>query len=231
MITPTANADTYLDDAEPDNVPDPEYAEDSADATPKHGTSVQSGWGAAQKALEKGDGDYPTDFKFEEQARVVRFLENEPFSVYYQHWIDRAKGKRSFVCLGDEECPLCNMVGDKPRAKLAFNVLVVSDEKPTVQILTAAPTLARQLQAANEDARRGPLTRHYWAVARLGSGNKTTFSLERVKASDLAEDWEIDPNAVEELVASAEKHDTKAIYVSPKSELVEVAKEVLRAGE
>lgn len=229
MITPTANADTYLDDAEPDT--DPEYAEDSADAKPKHGTSVQSGWGAASEALKKQDGDYPVDFKFTEDAQVVRFLENEPFSVYYQHWVDRAKGKRSFVCLGDEECPLCNMVGDKPRAKLAFNVLVVSDAKPTVQILTAAPTLARQLQAANEDPRRGPLTRHYWAVARLGSGNKTTFSLERVKAADLSEDWEIDPNGIEELAASAEKHDTKAIYVSPKSELVDVAKEILRAGD
>lgn len=226
MITPSSNADTYLDDEAVEN--DSEFASDDATAKPKHGTSVQSGWGAAKDALTKKDGDYPTDFKFTEQAQVVRFLENEPFSVYYQHWLERPKGKRSFVCLGEDGCPLCDMLGDKPRAKLAFNILTVSDEKPTVQILTAAPTLARQLQTAHEDTRRGPLTRHYWALARIGTGNQTTFSLERVKASDLADDWDIDPNKVEELTASAEKHDTSAIYISPKSELVEVAKELLR---
>jgi hypothetical protein len=223
MISPTANAETYLDD---DADTEPEYAEDSPEATPKHGTSVQSGWGAAKEALKKKEGDFAVDFKPTEEPQVVRFLENEPFSVYFQHWIER-KGKKSFVCLGEEECPLCNMVGDTPRPKIAFNVLVVSDAKPTVQVLTAASTLGRQLEVANGDARRGPLTRHYWAISRIGTGNKTTFTLDRVKVSDLADDWEIEPNQAEELSASAKKYDTSAIYVNPKSDLVAVAKELL----
>jgi hypothetical protein len=215
--SPALNADDYT-------------VEDSVETAPKHGTTVQAGWGAAADALKPKEksSDYPTDFRIGEQAQLVRFLEAEPFAVYEQHWVDRSDGKRSFVCLGDE-CPLCTIAGEKPRARFAFNILVVSDETPNVQILTAAPTFARQLQAANEDTRRGPLTKYYWAISRHGTGPSTAYTLDRVRATDLAEEWELDAEELDEAASNAVLHDTTAIYVSPTEELLKVARQLVSA--
>jgi hypothetical protein len=201
--------------------------QESEDVAPKHGTTVQAGWGAADAFLKpkKDAGDYPTDFRFSENPQLVRFLEDAPFYVYEQHWIER-EGKKSFVCLGDE-CPLCTILGDKPRAKFAFNVLVLSDEEPNVQILTAPPTLARQLRAANDDPRRGPLTKFYWAISRQGSGPQTTYTLDRVRGTDLAEEWELDPATVEEHATSADRYGDEAVYVTERTELLAIARSLI----
>jgi hypothetical protein len=145
--------------------------------------------------------------------------------VYELHWVER-EGKKSFVCSGDE-CPLCTIAGDKPRAKFAFNVLVLSDETPTVQILTAPITFARQLQAANEDPRRGPLTKYYWAISRQGTGQQTQYTLDRVRATDLAEEWELDSDEIDALASKSVSYDKSAIYVSPDEELLKVAKQMI----
>lgn len=210
--SPTVDADLYLEDA--------------VDAAPKHGTTVQAGWGAADAYLDKPkqkSGNYATNFKFSEQPTLVRFLEDGPFHVYEEHWVDRTEGRRSFVCL-KEECPLCTIAGDKPRAKFSFNVLVLSDEEPEVQIMTAGITLARQLRAANDDPRRGPLSKYFWALSRLGIGRDTQYTVERVRATDLAEEWELDPAAVEASIASAVSYDKSSIYVSPREEMLELAR-------
>lgn len=214
MINPTIDADAYLE-------------EDSVDIAPKHGTTIQSGWGAATAALKpkREAGDYPVDFRLSEQSQLVRFLGEGPFGVYEQHWIER-EGKKSFVCEG-AECPLCTIAGDKPRQKVAFNVLVVSDETPNVQILTAPPTLARQLATANDDPRRGPLTKFYWAISRQGTGPTTTYTLDRVRGSDLAEEWELDADALDALVSEVTLYDETAIYVSPHDELLKVARSLV----
>jgi hypothetical protein len=215
---PSVDADNYM-------------VEDSEDIAPKHGTTVQAGWGAAAAALKPKEKstDYPNDFRISEQAQLVRFLEAEPFAVYELHWIDAIKeGKRSFVCLGDE-CPLCTVAGDKPRAKFAFNVLVASDENPSVQILTAPPSFARQLQAANEDPRRGPLTKYYWSISRQGSGPQTQYTLDRVRATDLAEDWELDAEELDAASEGAALYDTSAVYVSPFEDVLKVARTLVSA--
>jgi hypothetical protein len=211
---PTVDAASYLED-------------DSEDLAPKHGTTVQAGWGAADAMLQpKKTGDYPTDFRFSEVTQLVRFLDDAPFAIYNQHWIDRTEGKRSFVCLGDE-CPLCITLGDKPRPKFSFNVIVLSQEEPAVQILTAPPTLARQLKAANEDPRRGPLTKYYWSISRQGSGPQTTYTLDRVRGTDLAEEWELDPEEVDAIAENAVKYDDKAIFVTPQDELLTLARQLV----
>jgi hypothetical protein len=217
MVTqPTVDASSYLE-------------EDSADAQPKHGTTVQAGWGAASKLLKAKEktSAYPTDVKFSEQPVLVRFLEDGPFMPYEQHWIDRTEGKRSFVCLGDE-CPLCTIAGDRPRAKFAFNVLVLSEETPNVQILTAPITLARILFAAHEDPKRGPLTKFDWAISRLGTGRDTQYTVERVRReTDLVEEWELDPSEIDAIAAKVVKYDASAVYISPREELLEVARQLV----
>lgn len=209
---PTVDADLYL--------------EDTVDAAPKHGTTVQAGWGAADAFLNKPkatESKFATNFKFSEEPSLVRFLQDGPFHVYEEHWVDRTEGRRSFVCLGDT-CPLCTIAGDKPRPKFAFNVLSLSDEEPTVQILTTATTLAKQLRTANDDPKKGPLSKHFWALSRLGIGRETQYVVDRVKATDLAEEWELDPATIEQHVANAKLYDASTIFVSPREEMIDLAR-------
>jgi hypothetical protein len=212
---PKVNADEYFVD-ENENIP------------AKHGTTVQSGWDAADAFLKpkKEAGAYATDFKITETPQLIRFLDDAPFMIYEQHWINRTEGKRSFVCLGDD-CPLCTIAGDQPRARFVFNVLVLTDEEPTVQLLTATPTLARTLRAKNDDPRLGPLSKYFWATSRQGTATTTQYIVERVKAMDLAAEWELDIEDVETAIASAVRYDDSVVYVSPREELLKLARQLV----
>lgn len=218
VSAPTIDADSY------------DLKEDVPEATPKHGTSIQAGWAAANALLKPKNDEYAEDFKFSTQAQLIRFLEDEPFASYPEHWIDAiTTGKRSFVALETDD-PFTIMLGSKPRAKVAWNVLVASDEEPTVKVLTAGPMLAKMLRAANADPKRGPLTKYYWAVSRLGNGPETSYVLDRVRVTDLAEEWDLDPEKLEALVAKAEKYDSSIITITPREEMLEIARK-LKANE
>jgi len=218
ISAPQVNAESYL-------TPDDENAQ------PKVGTTVQSGWEAASKILKASskDGDYPNDLKVSEESQLIKFIGDGPFRVYEQHWIDRSSGKRSFVCIAASDaqgCPLCDILGDKPRGKFAFTVLVLSGEVQKTMILTAPPTLFRQIKAAHEDPKRGPLNKFYYSISRQGTGPTTTYTLERVRSTDLIEDWDLDPARVEELVAQATPFLPNVIWDTPRSELLEVARSI-----
>jgi hypothetical protein len=212
ITKPVQNAEDYL------------LEEDSADIQPKVGTTVQKGWDAVDDRLQPV-GDFPTDFRFTEESQLVKFLEDEPFAVYEQHWIERPKGKKSFVCIGDN-CPLCDVLGDKPRGKFAFNIYVLSGDVEGVQILTAPPTLLRLIRKIAEDDRKGPLSREYWEVSRLGVGPTTSYNLNIVRGRDLEEEWKLSSDAAQELVATAVPFTAEVIRETPRSEMLEVARSV-----
>lgn len=209
------------------------FVNDEVEAAPKHGTTVQAGWSAitAVSKPKREAGDYPTDFKFTEQSQLVRFLEDEPFAVYKQHWVqvpseNGSVSWRSFVSLGEDD-PLTVIAGLTPRAKAAFNILNLSSETPEVQVLTASVTLARQLQAANEDPRRGPLSKYYWAISRQGTGRETQYTVDRVRAAELAEEWDLDPETLDKIAATAPCYDASAIYVATHEEHLKVARQLV----
>lgn len=213
ITAPSANADTYLD-------------EDNEDVAPKVGTTVQEGWDAANESMTKKQGDYPVDMKFSSEATLVKFLDVPPLS-YQQHWIDRPKGRKSFTCIG-EDCPLCDVLGDEPRNKTAFQVYVLSGDTQGLQILTAVPTLFRLIKKANEDDRKGPIGREFWAVSRTGTGKETLYSLDYVRARDLEEEWGLNPEKVTELVASATPWSKEQVVRNEsRSDLLEVARSLI----
>jgi hypothetical protein len=212
VAKPSVNADKYIDDASEDD------AQESKVTKP-----AQSGWDSAEKALksEKSD-DYIQDLKFDEEPVLVKFIGDGPFKVYRQHWIER-QGKKSFVCLEDD-CPLCEILGDEPRNKFSFTVAILSEGAPEIRVLTASPTLFRQLKAAHEDARKGPLNKHFWALSRTGTGPKTTYIIDMVRARDLEEEWDLNPVALDEALEEFEALPESTIYVTPHAELVDIAK-------
>lgn len=222
MPTTTSNSTEYLVDGVEDD--DLLIVEDE-DERPARSSAVQSGWAAAMKATES-DKRYTNEFKFTDETQLVKFLTNEPFAVYSQHWIER-QGKRSFNCLSEDVkgCPLCD-IGDIPRAKVAFSVLNLSAEEPIVEMLITSPTLTRQLAGHDKDPKTGPLDRIFWALSRSGTGKKTVYNVFPVKARDLSEDYGLDQALVEKTVDRFEPLTDVVISFSPRSELVDIAREV-----
>jgi len=198
----------------------------SEETAPKSHNKVQGGWDALDALMKPVTTEYPTDFKFSEEAILVKFLEDGPFAVYESHWIDGAKGRKSFVCLGDN-CPLCDVLGDKPRGKFAWNVYVLSGENQGVQVLTVPPVFARKIATENKDERKGPLVREFWEISRTGMGPTTNYSLNYVRGRDLIEEWKLDLNEVNAMIEASVPYTVdQVVRETPRSDMLEVARSV-----
>lgn len=202
------------------------FEDENEDEAPARSSVIQTGWGAAKKAASAAS-NYTSDFKFNEDVQLIKFLSSEPMS-FLQHWVQRP-GKKSFI--GWDGDPLCR-VGHKPEQKFAFTVVNLSDEEPQVQLMTVGIRLCGQLDKLNSDKKTGPLDRPdiYWAVHKSGQGTKTSYSLIPVKERDLVEDWEIDAAAAAEMISKMKPLGPDALRMSTKAELEEIAKEIL-AGQ
>ena len=214
ITNPTVNAASYLD-------------VDNEDATPKVGTTVQSGWDSADALLRQDTTEFPTDFKFSEEPQLIKFLEDGPFRVYEQHWIERT-GKKSFVALETDD-PFTDLLGSKPRARFAFNVIALSGDTHTVQILTAPPSFARQIRRAHEDERKGPLSKEFWEVSRMGNGPTTQYTLNYVRGRDLEEEWNLSLESVNAIIKDAVCFTPDVIKETPREEMLKIAREVAGA--
>jgi hypothetical protein len=200
------------------------YEEENEDEVPDRSSVIQTGWAAARKAVSKPNKEFTTDFRFDEDVQLIKFISDEPMT-FMQHWINRP-GKKSFISIGEDD-PLI-AVGSKPDQKFAFTVLNLSDEEPQVQLMVVGVRLCGQLEKLASNAKTGPLNRSdlYWAVSKSGSGQKTTYSIVPVKERDLAEEWQLDPIACAELIKSIKPLGPEALHMSTKAQLAEIAKEI-----
>ena len=202
-------------------------AEDETE-TPERSSVIQTGWAAAKKAVAKSNKTFATDFRFDEDVQLIKFIGNEPMS-FMQHWVNRP-GKKSFISIGEGD-PLI-AVGSKPDQKFAFTVLNLSDEDPQLQLMIVGVRLCGQLEKLDSDKKTGPLNRPdiYWAVSKTGTGTKTSYTVNPVKERDLAEDWGIDPVAAAELIKTMKPLGAEALHTSTKAELAEIAREIASAN-
>jgi hypothetical protein len=220
----TPNLDSYVvDPITPQDLEEIFTAEDETE-TPERSSVIQTGWAAAKKAVAKSSKTFATDFRFDEDVQLIKFIGNEPMS-FMQHWVNRP-GKKSFISIGEGD-PLI-AVGSKPDQKFAFTVLNLSDEDPQLQLMIVGVRLCGQLEKLDSDKKTGPLNRPdmYWAVSKTGTGTKTSYTINPVKERDLAEDWGIDPVAAAELIKTMKPLGPEALHTSTKAELAEIAREI-----
>jgi hypothetical protein len=226
--TETPNVDSYVvETPTPQDLEQIFTAEDETEA-PARSSVIQTGWAAAKKAVAKSNKTFATDFRFDEDVQLIKFIGNEPMS-FMQHWVNRP-GKKSFISIGEGD-PLI-AVGSKPDQKFAFTVLNLSDEDPQLQLMVVGVRLCGQLEKLDSDKKTGPLNRSdiYWAVSKSGTGTKTSYSITPVKERDLAEDWGIDPVAAAELIKTMKPLGQEALHTSTKAELAEIAREIAAAN-
>jgi hypothetical protein len=209
-------------------------AEDENATTERSSSVVKRGWGAAQKKIDDTSSkSYADDWTPPKGETLLKFHEDEPFASVGSHWVNEIKeGKRSFNCLEDQ-CPLCG-VGHKARALVYFNVTPINingeAQEPQVVALKAGPMLTEKIKEENE-GRGGPLSRHFWVLKRTdkkqGNSTKVDYSLSVVKARDLVDDFEINPDDVVKTFEGLELYDESIINLPSADDLQEVVDEHL----
>lgn len=188
--------------------------------------STGRGW-KSFKEKRASASDFAKNYKLPEQEEIIKILDDEPFSVYAEHWLDEiTSGKRSFVCIGDN-CPLCD-IGDKPRVYAMFNIVDLSDpEDPKVFPWKVSQTTADVLENYASDAKTSPINRDdlYFSVYKSGGGKKgrVQVHVRPVKARDLLEDWDIDPLTTAELDDFELLEEENVLSFSSRAALKEIA--------
>lgn len=190
---------------------------------------LRGGWNQVD-ALKSADSNYAQRLKVTEDVQIIKFLDDEPFAAWHQHWIER-EGQKSFICLRDLEdrgCPLCEM-GNRPSQRIAFNVALLSiGAKPAVRSFEVGPRVVDQLRNLNKAPQTGPLTKHYWAVSRTGKGATTSYNLQVIRERDLAEEWSVEPISEDAMgKIREERYDSSIMKVPAYADLLSIAAEDL----
>lgn len=191
-------------------------------------TVVRSGWNAVED-VKNSDSPFAQRLKVTEDPIIIKFLNDEPYASWRQHWIER-QGQKSFVCIGDIDekgCPLCD-AGSRPSVRIAFNVaLLVPGEDPILKSYEVGPRVIDQLKNFHTDPRTGPLSKHYWAVSKTGKGATTATAHQIVKERDL-EEWNIEGITEDSFKSLRSKAYTADIITIPnRKDLLAVADEDL----
>lgn len=194
---------------------------------PKARTLVRGGWGSVD-AVKNADSPFAQRLKVADEPSIIKFLNDEPYASWRQHWVER-QGQKSFVCISDFDergCPLCDS-GDRPSVRIAFNVaLLLPNEEPVLKSYEVGPRVIDQLKNFHTDPRTGPLSKHYWAVSKTGKGATTATSHQLVKDRDL-EEWGI--TALDEIVIKTlvgKSYTADIISIPTRKDLTEIANEL-----
>lgn len=161
---------------------------------------IKRGWGNVE-STKQADSPFAQRLKIDETPVIVKFMEDEPYTSYRQHWVERP-GQKSFTCISDMHargCPLCDS-GHRPSARFAFNVaLLDQDGEASIKSYEVGPRVIDSLKNFHQDPRQGPLSKHYWAISRSGKGPTSQTNHQMVRERDLEEEWDIAPLAGEQL--------------------------------
>lgn len=191
-------------------------------------TIIRGGWNAVEET-KNADSPFAQRLKVTEDPIIIKFLNDEPYASWRQHWVER-QGQKSFVCIADIDsngCPLCD-AGSRPSVRIAFNVaLLVAGEEPVLKSYEVGPRVIDQLKNFHTDPRTGPLSKNYWAVSKTGKGATTATAHQLVKERDL-EEWGLEALTDGHLKSLNGKAYTADIIAIPsRKDLLSVADEDL----
>lgn len=190
---------------------------------------IKRGWGNVD-STKQADSPYAQRLKIDDKPVVVKFLEDEPYTSFRMHWVER-QGQKSFTCLSDmhpKGCPLCDS-GHRPSARFAFNVALLSEDGDTVvRSYEVGPRVIDSLKNFHQDPRQGPLPKHYWAISRSGKGPTSQVNHQMVRERDLEEEWDIQPlseDALERI--KGQSYDASIVPIPNRKTLLDIAQEDL----
>lgn len=188
---------------------------------------IKRGWGNVD-STKQADSPYAQRLKIDDKPVIVKFLEDEPYTSYRQHWVER-QGQKSFTCIADmspQGCPLCD-AGHRPSARFAFNVVLLNEDGDSVvRSYEVGPRVIDSLKNFHQDPRQGPLPKHYWAISRSGKGPTSQTNHQMVRDRDLEEEWGIVPLSEEAITnLKGQAYDASIVPIPSRSTLQGVAAE------
>ncbi len=200
--------------------------DDEVDA-PKARRVIRRGWAGAE-AVKSAGSNFAQSLKLTEESQIIKFLEDEPYAAYRQHWVERS-GQRSWICIEDMDikgCPLCE-VGNRASQRFSFNVaLLTFGADPVIKSYDVGSRVIDQLKNFHMDSRQGPLSKHYWAVSRTGKGTTSATNHQMVRERDLA-DFDLSPISEVDLKAlSRQAYDESILSIPTRRELLGIAEEL-----
>jgi hypothetical protein len=167
----------------------------------------------------------PGQIKVKDKEILLKFLEEEPFASYGQHWV----GQRSYTCgmnADYQKCPLC-AVGNPCRYIALFNIVEMDSGEN--RFWEVGPEATKTLMEFNEESRTSPLNKDglYFAAKRFKKDNGFYgFKIERVKEDELEDEFELEPLEDDELDEALDNLFTSdVIQVNTLAELRAAAKE------
>lgn len=153
-----------------------------------------SGWGGADEL--GGGGDFVKNLDFKNDAHktgdtlwfILRFMDPEPYASVKIHWLNERKGKRSFVCAG-EDCPLCD-VGADVKSEMRFNVAVFTDSEPVLRSWAAGWRIYKKIKALADAPLTKPLPKRTYLATRVGKTfNEIQYDLDRINNDEIEESY------------------------------------------
>jgi len=186
---------------------------------------IRGGWTAGRQIIESGS-QYAQYLKLTENAQIIKFLDDAPYANYARHWVQRANGKRSYVCLGSvgKECPLCS-VDPRPQNVSSFNVALVAADGVLLKTWDAGTKVFNSLQGVANNSDDGTLTSGFYKVYRSGEGPTASVQISEISERALVDKYGIDVPSEADLRAVG-KYDADTITVLSAKELAEVAAEI-----
>jgi hypothetical protein len=188
---------------------------------------IKRGWGNVDQT-KQADSPYAQRLKIDDKPVIVKFLEDEPYTSYRQHWVER-QGQKSFTCLADmhpKGCPLCD-AGHRPSARFAFNVVLLNEDGDhVVRSYEVGPRVIDSLKIFHQDPRQGPLPKNYWAISRSGKGPTSQTNHQMIRERDLEEEWNITPLSESDIETLKEQaYDASIVPIPSRTTLQGVAAE------
>lgn len=167
----------------------------------------------------------PGQIKVKDKEVLFKFLEEEPFASYGQHWV----GQRSYTCgmnADYQKCPLCS-IGNPTRYMALFNIIEMDSGEN--RFWETGPEATKTLMEFNEEQRTSPLNKDglYFAAKRFKKDNGFYgFKIERVKEDELEDEFEVEALDDDELDEALDNLFTAdVIQVNTLAELRTAAKE------
>lgn len=220
---------------------------DAGDTTPKARRESRSsrvaksagngaGWGAYTKAKEtakKSSFNSEDQLKVEDDPVLIKFVEDGPFESYYQHWVQRPKGKkRSWTCPGEDDCPLCSL-GQAVRCLTLFNVIEITEKAHTRKFWVCGKNAGDQVEEMAMSKRHSPINDDtlYFEVTRKEADFGYKYTLNPLRESELEEGEVVSAEEVEGFLEALFESGPNTVDPVDQAGLAEVADEIVKRGD